>query len=636
MFLLTISCQGDFIYQNGDFSPSLEKSFKILESRFGIFDLFHLDSAVSSQQIILENELANNTLNFSSLLPQDSTYSENLGLLSSTESFLVANHDDIVLSLNQLNFIQYFSPSDFNLFNSNNGSSINWSGFNSYTNYYFGAVSAPEVFDAIHIDSAFYDIAIVNNFDFDVTIGVSLKSNPSIIFSQTTTIASGDSANYTVLVTDIDANASYNWTVYQASSNGFATGSAPINNNNLLEVKVSRTNAYLSSGKFRPVNNILAQFTKNLPLPVAYPHEYNYFEGENLEFDNFITATGLNGTNLSLYRSFKDKNSVVYSDVINVISIGAAINWIAPLSNLPIVPNQGMIEVSYILQGAQNSIIDISPNKSVSILHGFQNSPDISAIGFKENSILSFTSKSVPFSHWPEELQLSFIPDQSRIDRKLNFIGWGDINIQSQFKNHIGSMLIDSVQFNLGNSHLDAFYSQLKQWTLNNPSVNNFNALTPDSIEVTTNILFKAPWGIRLKYPAGITSTSFTSLKSTNGSAVLSSEQDLDISNNEKLDSIIASCDSVLVYAKISSNTQNDIFNTISLTKQNDTIVSFNRILLSANNNESSTERTIENPMILNSLMKFNYMVDFATPAINLNTSDSLFFELYFKLYGLP
>jgi hypothetical protein len=633
---LTISCQGDFIDQGGDFNPSLNRPIQVLEGKFGMFDLFHLDSATTSQPVLVENELLNDELDLSSLIPQDSTYAENLGLLTSTQSFLVADHSDIVLSLNQLNFIQSFSPGDFSLFNSNNGNSITWAGCNSYANYYFGAVAVPEVFDGIHIDSALFDIALVNHFDFDVTIGVSLKSNPSILFSQVTTIASGDSANYSVLVSDVDANAAYHWTIYQVSSSGLAAGSAAIDNSNLFEVKVSRSDAYLSSGKFRPVNNILAQSTQNLALPVSDPHMYNYIEGRNLEFDNFVTAAGLGGTNLELHRSFKDKNGVVYSDVINVISAPATINWISSLSNLAIVPDQGMLEVSYVLQSAQNTIIDISANKSVSLLHGFQGAPELSAVGFKEDVALSFISKTSPYTHWPEELMLNFTPNQSSIERNLKFIGWGKVNIQSEFENHMGGLLKDSLQFNFGNSYLDSLSNQNKNWTLSNPNVNSFNALTPDSIEVLTNILFKAPWGMRLESNPEHTCTAFTTLTSSSGSAVLRTEKLLDLSSNQKLDSLIASCDSVSAFASIRSKTQKALYNTFSLTRSSDTILSFDRILLPGNGDESTTERRVDDPLSLNALMKFNYEVDFATPGIALNTTDSLFFELYLKLYGMP
>lgn len=633
---LTLSCQGDFIDQHGDFNPSLDRPVRVLEGKFGMFDLFHLDSAATSQPVLVENELLNDALDLSSLIPQDSTYAENLGLLTNAQSFLIADHNDIVLSLNQLNFIQSFSPSDFSLFNSNNGSSITWAGCNSYSNYYFSAVSVPEVFDGIHIDSAYYDISLVNHFDFDVTIGISLKSNPSILFSQVTSIASGDSANFSVLVSDVDANAAYQWTIYQVSSTGLAAGSAAIDNSNLFEVKVSRSNAYLSSGKFRPLSNILAQSTQNLALPVTHPQKYNYIEGRNLEFDNFVTAIGLGSTNLELHRSFKDNNGIVYSDVINVVAAPATINWVSSLSKLPIVPDQGMLEVSYVLQSAQNAIINISANKSVSILQGFQGSPEISAVGFKEDALLSFVSKTSPYAHWPEELMLNFTPDQSSIERNLKFIGWGQVNIQSEFNNHLGVVLKDSLEFNFGNSYLDSLLNQNKNWTLNNSNVNSFNALTPDSIEVITNILFKAPWGMRLESKPEHACTAFTTLTSSSGNAVLRSEKLLDLSSNKKLDSLIASCDSVSVFASVRSKTQKPLYNSFSLTRSFDTIVSFDRIYLPGNGDESTTERSIDDPLILNALIKWNYEVDFATPDIVLNTTDSLFFELYLKLYGMP
>ena len=76
-----------------------------------------------------------------------------------------------------------------------------------------------------------------------------------------------------------------------------------------------------------------------------------------------------------------------------------------------------MLEVSYILQSTQNAIIEISANKSVSLLHGFQGSPRLSAVGFKDDIALNFISTTSPYTHWPEELTLNFTPDQSRIER---------------------------------------------------------------------------------------------------------------------------------------------------------------------------------------------------------------------------
>ena len=67
---LTISCQGDFIDQDGDFNPRLDRPVQVLEGKFGMFDLFHLDSSTTSQPILVENELLNDELDLSALIPK--------------------------------------------------------------------------------------------------------------------------------------------------------------------------------------------------------------------------------------------------------------------------------------------------------------------------------------------------------------------------------------------------------------------------------------------------------------------------------------------------------------------------------------------------------------------------------------
>ena len=79
----------------------------------------------------------------------------------------------------------------------------------------------------------------------------------------------------------------YQWTIYQVSSPGLTAGSAAIDNSNLFEVKVSRSDAYLSSGN-QTGQQCLA--TTQICAPRINPHKYNYIEGRNLVFDNFVTA----------------------------------------------------------------------------------------------------------------------------------------------------------------------------------------------------------------------------------------------------------------------------------------------------------------------------------------------------------
>ena len=632
------SCEGDFIQQE-DFNPSFGGDFKLLEGRFSVLDLFHLDSIPSSnnQIITIENTLSDDLIDFSPLIPEDSLYTTPLNLLSSSANFEIADHSYLTQSISQIQFIQSFATADFSLFNTNNGNSIAWSGCSSFSNYYFGSVIVPEVFDEIRIDSGLYDITLVNNLDFDVTIGIALKSNPSILFSQVVTIGMKDSVMLDTLVLNTDANASYNWTIYQVSSPGIPLGStSTIDNSNLFELKVRRSNCFLSSGKFRPVSNVLADLNVNLPLPLERADKFNYVEANDIDLTNLFQANGLGSTSLQLYRTITDAGGTLFSDVIYVISNPQVINWVAAMSNTAIQPVNGKVEVHYELKSLPNAIIEINPSKSIVINHGFTTAPDIVALGFNEDWLYSFSTTTEPYGHWPEELQLNFTPLQSSIKRTLSHLGWGDVTINSEFQNHIGTFAHDSLTINLGSTFLDSSVNASMNWSLNGFSVNSFNALTPDSLTATTSFNFKAPWGVRMGNETLLLSEAELSLNSNNGTALLRSEKKLELSDNGKLDSLIASCDSISAYAVVRSKTTNAVVNSTYLTNNVDTIIALRDIYLNTNDSVTSIRRNIENFEELNSKLNFSYQADFANPAIQLNTQDSLFLDIYLNFNGLP
>ena len=107
---LFVSCRGDFVRQ-GSFEPSLESTVKLLEGKFAVLDLFHVDSVPGSTNQIIEltNELNKDVIDFSSLIPTDSLYSSALSLLPNNSSFQIADHSNLTQSVNQLQFIQRFS-----------------------------------------------------------------------------------------------------------------------------------------------------------------------------------------------------------------------------------------------------------------------------------------------------------------------------------------------------------------------------------------------------------------------------------------------------------------------------------------------------------------------------------------------
>jgi hypothetical protein len=642
LFLFTLSmlasCQGDFVRQ-GDFEPSLGGAVKILEGKFAVLDLFHVDSVPSSSDQIIElsNNLGNDEIDFSALIPSDSLYSSSLSILGNDKNFLIADHGFLSASVNQLQFIQAFSPNDYNYFNTNNGNNISWNGFNSINNYYFPPTTSTQIFDDVHIDSGFYEVALVNNFDFDITVGVSLKSNPSVLFSQVVTIAKNDSTTISFQVTDKDANAIYSWTIFQASSSGIsASNTVLINNSNAFEVRVRRSNTYLSSGKFRPLSNIFSTISVELPIPLKSSKKINYLEAADIDLNNFFLGSGLNSTNFELHRTVTDASGIIYTDLIYVISNPNPINWLVGLSYQSIQPTKGLVTVDYILKSAPNAIIDLEPNKSMSIDYGFAESPDILGLGLNEDWQYSYTSTTAPYKDWPVELILKFVPQQSLISKTFNGKGWGNVVVNSQYQNHMGTFVTDSALINLGASHLDSAVSSVKDWTITGFDVNVFNALTPDSLNVVTNYTFKAPWGFKINSNPTISSSSTTMLSSNNGEAYLSSEKLLNLSSNQKIDSLIKACDSVAIYASVRSKSSSPVVNTVSLSAGFDTILSLSNIYLSPNDSAESEWKLVNDITALTDNLRMNYNVDFAASNIQLSSHDSLFLALYLNLYGLP
>jgi hypothetical protein len=189
---------------------------------------------------------------------------------------------------------------------------------------------------------------------------------------------------------------------------------------------------------------------------------------------------------------------------------------------------------------------------------------------------------------------------------------------------------------NLGASHLDSAVSSVKDWTITGFDVNVFNALTPDSLNVVTNYTFKAPWGFKINSNPTISSSSTTMLSSNNGEAYLSSEKLLNLSSNQKIDSLIKACDSVAIYASVRSKSSSPVVNTVSLSAGFDTILSLSNIYLSPNDSAESEWKLVNDITALTDNLRMNYNVDFAASNIQLSSHDSLFLALYLNLYGLP
>ena len=148
--------------------------------------------------------------------------------------------------------------------------------------------------------------------------------------------------------------------------------------------------------------------------------------------------------------------------------------------------------------------------------------------------------------------------------------------------------------------------------------------------------MFKAPWGFKTREGTRISSTARTNLTSNNGLAFLSTEKLLHLSNNNKLDSLINSCDSVSAYAVLRSKTSSPIINSFSLTSELDTIVAFDEVFLNAQDSVESNWELIKDITSLNSIINFKYDVNFAAPIIKLYSQDSLFVDFYLKFNGLP
>ena len=150
-----------------------------------------------------------------------------------------------------------------------------------------------------------------------------------------------------------------------------------------------------------------------------------------------------------------------------------------------------------------------------------------------------------------------------------------------------------------------------------------------------SRLRFKAPWGFRVKPPINHKVKSVIELRSSNGIMKLKIEKELDLGNGNSLDSLLALCDSVSFTAAIESRSFNPTYNSFSLSRHDDTLISLNNIYLDSTISKASKEVQVLDHSKLTNILKFNYLVDFASPDLHLKTTDSLYLDLSLALKGL-
>lgn len=639
LFGMLGSCNNSFVEQK-EIKPEIGSKYRIFEGKFGLLDLLHIDSVPnpSSPPIELFTEVSNNDISFESLIPADSVYTRSIDLFQAVSNFRVSDHASVNQSIDQLQFIQFFSPGDFSLFNTNNGNSITWNGCNNFSNnLFFAPINAPQIYGDAHIDSASYQIVLVNNFDFDVTLVLSLKSNPDIIWSGNVTLASNETKTISTTVTNKDVNASYNWAITGVSSPGINSGSGTtLDNSNRLEFFVSRSKAYVSSGKFRPQNTILVDLISDLPLPIENADDFYLVQGESIDFGNSISASGLKSTSLKLYRTITDSTGLLYSDDINIISaIPSGINWNTTLSNRPIHPIDGTLKVHYQLVATPSGIVDFESNKSVLVNEGFANPPNISALGLNEDWSVVRSSKIIPLPQLPPEFELAFVPEKSSLLSLFECYGWGDLVVETKYSNHIGTNFTDERNLSLGKNSSEMNNNVSHKWSLIEPGSNIANAMVPDSIVSTQTFIFKAPWGFKSGEIAHSSINSTSRFSSNQGKAQLSVEKYLRLNQNPLFDSLFMASDSVSIHTALRSKMKNSLITNFSITHTSDTVLSVNKQHLAHGDEYISEKQNISNIPIA-TLFKLNFDAVFNSPTIDLYTGDSLFLDLYLNFNGLP
>jgi hypothetical protein len=226
-------------------------------------------------------------------------------------------------------------------------------------------------------------------------------------------------------------------------------------------------------------------------------------------------------------------------------------------------------------------------------------------------------------------------PRASTANGKLNIIGWGKVELNTQLSSITGGVSADYVDtntFNLGGSIIDSSTNSSLSWSTTSEKLGEAIYFLADEIVTTSTLTFKGAWGIHLGSNNSISTNIQSPLDSKEGSFHFETNKKIEKAFNNVLLEELYSSDSILLITEFSHNRDNAFNLSWSIQSEGDTISKIDSLLISQ---ESIQQKIISVEQAVNP-WEWNLFAGFEGNDIVVRNRDSLTFNVLLKYLSRP
>lgn len=629
---MLLQCQKFYVPQ-GINNPSIETYVPLFEGSFSWAELIRRDTLSDNQSpVTIEQEVLNNSFDFSGLLPQDSSYYK-LGQGFSINNGLAFNNSDTMsMQSDQLSFLNIFAPQWSTDFNNNNNGSLYYLGFNRNNQSLSSNVyNNNTIVNTTKLKSGRLWLKVENTLDIPIEFTVAVLSGSDTIYKTSQSMSQADTLVKDLNIAGRDLS-TYNKIVISKVSSEYAV-KAPIgiNNSNGLSVTSCYYNLVAETGAFIP-KPYSASGSEFLTVPIKNPKQIKRFKADRLIFNHSVLSSGIEG-NVRIKRHVYDKSGLIHSDSLFLFGSSGSINWPLDLSGITIEPDDGEIRIEKELLIGNSIHASLQQFPYVSTSYNFSPEITYAFIEYNEDRQVSINQITYPKTIWENGLTIDMVPRVSTANSTLSIIGWGDVEVNTEListTNGQALTYLDTTYLNMGNSILDSSLNNKIQWTTTSEDLGEAVYFLADEIKTTSTLTFKAPWGIQFAAPNNIITQIQSPLDSKQGSFYLSTEKVIENQFNDQMLEELYLSDSLVLQTNFIQNRNNALNLNWTLVSDSDTISQIDSTFIdSAVYHEQSIKlNELTMPWV------WNFNVGFEGENIVVRNRDSLSFQVFLKIHS--
>jgi hypothetical protein len=585
---LVSSCTNAFVSKN-DINPNYSSNIVVFQDTFPLTEVISINNQLnySSDSVFLAQSLVDTSFYLFNLLNvSDSTYSNGPSTFLSLDTILFdlppAHFSrDIVLK----DFIYSYSPSDYSLFVNADQDSLNsWNGIynSSPSNPTFQNIIIASIDSTSFIKGGVIEVHALNNFNFDITGNLIIKSAGNVLSSSQLVLAANDSSVYTAFINSKLVNKTVTVSLENVYSSGFSTPTF-IDVNSELILGINLDSIKINNGSIIPENKRYLIGSQNASLPFTSSSNLSSLFVENGSINESFQLLGFDGP-FYLIRESIDSKSFSSIDSIIIVASPSPFNFNLLLNDdsLNISDNDKNLLHHYYIRPLNGFPLRYKPNYNISVSRGVtQNWMAPYALGRSSDTIRIqkniYPRNDSNLSH----LRGLSLPEFSKLEFSARGNGVGAVSVFNDLTlttNSNSHFVKDTINWFLGDNVADygSNTNYFKHQKLTGSSSNL--ALIYDTINTSIAIYSDSIIGSNKNDLINLTYKSETLLGFMDGPLQFRTTTSVNLNDNNHLDSLVIESDSIFIYFKIEATAIGEEVLALAgtlLSSNNDTVAMF-------------------------------------------------------------